>query len=129
MKDLILKSSNRLIIEELTGDSIIVCQTPNLINFLDVSSNCNTNTIVCDTSKIICDELGQITEIFMPQFSLTGVIPTQIGLLTHVQVLNLYQNQLSSSICTEIGLLTKLQYLYLFQVFYSNEINFMIHDL
>ena len=41
--------------------------------------------------------------------SLQGTIPTELGLLTSLQVLYVYDNSLQGTIPTEFGLLTSLQ--------------------
>ena len=44
---------------------------------------------------------------------LTGVIPTELGLLSNLSVLGLEFNQLSGTISTELGLMSNLSALYL----------------
>ena len=54
---------------------------------------------------------GIITGLDLNSMSLTGTIPTELGLLTTLEYSNLWSNSLTGSIPSEIGLLTLLTYL------------------
>ena len=56
-----------------------------------------------------CDEYGSLTTLSLKYNLLVGEITTQIGLLTHLQQIELSGNRLSRSIPSEIGVLTVLQ--------------------
>jgi Leucine-rich repeat (LRR) protein len=47
--------------------------------------------------------------------NLSGAIPSELGLLSKLEKLSLFRNQLHSSLPTQLGLLTKLLHLYTFQ--------------
>ena len=58
-------------------------------------------------------ENGAVTELLLVFNNLRGSIPSEIGDLTSLEILELYGNQLSSSIPSEIGNLTSLEVLWL----------------
>ena len=56
---------------------------------------------------------GQLESLELTENSLSGTIPTEIGLLTKLWMLNLQRNMLSGTIPTEIGKLTRVSSVYL----------------
>ncbi|KAI8822278.1 hypothetical protein BJ741DRAFT_96920 [Chytriomyces cf. hyalinus JEL632] len=67
----------------------------------------------CNTSSTICNSAGNVLTVALAGNQLTGSIPTELGSLTSLNLLNLSGNQLTGSIPTELGQLTSLQYMFL----------------
>jgi Leucine-rich repeat (LRR) protein len=67
---------------------------------------------VCDWYRVTCSD-RHVSEIRLPLNELTGSIPTEIGNLTHLRVLDLFWNNLTGSIPTEFGKLIYLKELWL----------------
>ncbi|CAJ1939941.1 unnamed protein product [Cylindrotheca closterium] len=63
----------------------------------------------CEWSGLDCDGDGILTRVYLDYDELTGHMPSEIGLLTHLTYLNLFQNALTGRIPTEIGKLTSLK--------------------
>ena len=61
------------------------------------------------------DETGRVTEILMRDNGLTGKLPSEIGNLTSLQVLDLPHNRLSGQVPTEMAHLTEIRHLSLWQ--------------
>ena len=59
------------------------------------------------------DEDGRVTELLLNRNALTGPIPAELGNLTKLEYLYLYDNALTGPIPAELGKLAKLEYLYL----------------
>lgn len=101
----------------LSGDSIIVCNSSNLISFLDVSNECSSQVNVCGHLGIVgigpCTNDGNITGI---RRDYPTVLPSEIGLLSNLNQLALGYSSFTFVIPSEIGLLSKLQTLYLFSI-------------
>jgi len=64
---------------------------------------------VCEWSGLDCNGDGILTRVYLDYDEMTGHMPTELGLLTHLTYLNLFQNSLTGSIPTEIGRLTSLK--------------------
>ena len=102
----------------------LVCQTPNLMNFLGISSYyCTNNYNICVPNYngiyISCDGFYQVTQIYKYYYGLLQTIPTEIGLLVTLQYLNINDNQVYGTIPTEIGFLVNLKNLN----FYQNQLS------
>lgn len=71
---------------------------------------------VCIWHGIVCDGEGEVAEIDLDDNGLVGSLPTELGLLTKLSILDLWtanqdrRNTLTGSIPTEIGLLENLKY-------------------
>jgi len=68
---------------------------------------------VCQWSGVDCDSEGVLTRVYLDYDELTGHLPSEIGLLTHLTYLNFYENNLGGPIPTEIGRLTSLRSIFL----------------
>ena len=73
----------------------------------------------CTWRGIFCNDEGVIESLEMESNNLSGSIPTELGLLTELLTLYLYDNTLTDSVPTELGLLTELSVMYL----YKNNLN------
>ena len=62
---------------------------------------------------VTSDADGRVTALILLGNQLSGAIPTELGNLANLQLLNLTSNQLSGTIPTELGNLPNLQRLYL----------------
>ena len=73
----------------------------------------NTNWLsdesICDWYKVYCNSDGYVDVLYLYSNSLQGTIPTELGLLSSLQVLPVYDNSLQGMIPTELGMLTSLQ--------------------
>jgi hypothetical protein len=74
------------------------------------SDECSWSTVVCDMNMTT----GVVTEINMAsQMNFDGTIPAEIGLLSSLQKLDLYNNSIQGSIPAKLWTLTNLKGLYL----------------
>eukprot|EP00978_Attheya_sp_CCMP212_P008760 scaffold20576_cov30-Attheya_sp.AAC.1 len=83
------------------------CDTDNKITELDLGSRRSFGL-----KGAIPSDIGLLTNLEQLNFfinQLTGPIPTQIGLLTNLEALSLINNQITGPIPTQIGLLTNLE--------------------
>jgi len=48
----------------------------------------------------VCSEDGRVRELRMPENSLSGTLPPEVGELTHLTKLSLYYNSLSGTLPT-----------------------------
>ena len=62
---------------------------------------------------VVTDSNGRVTSLALPGNGLSGVIPPELGDLTNLQWLSLWDNDLSGEIPPELGALTNLQRLHL----------------
>jgi len=78
----------------------------------------NTNWLsdapVCDWYGLFCRNDDDVIEINMYYNTLRGSIPSELGLLTNLERLDLDDNSLTGSIPSELGLLNNLGSLYLY---------------
>ena len=65
---------------------------------------------ICKWAGVSCSDCGSITQIDVSYMSLSGTIPTSIGLLTDLISINMLDNSLGGNIPTQIGLLKKLSF-------------------
>jgi len=77
----------------------------------------NTNVPVCNWEGIICGGNEDIKEVSLPAKGLSGTIPTELGILSELEILNLSKNMLQGSIPQEIANLPKLTTLDLSETF------------
>ncbi|PID48114.1 MAG: Two component regulator three Y domain protein [Proteobacteria bacterium] len=76
------------------------------------NTNWKTTTSICDWYGVTCNEAGtNVIEIYLYNNNLAGSIPSEIGNLEYLELLNLSFNKLTGQIPSEIGELTKLKYL------------------
>ena len=75
-------------------------------NFLSKKSVCEWND---KTSGVFCNDNKQVSKILLPENNLNGTIPHDIGLLSHMEILNLTKNTLSGSIPVSIGIMSSLK--------------------
>ena len=85
-----------------------VADSSGQVTGLDLSLNQLTGSIPAELGN-----LTQLVELLLWNNELTGSIPSELGNLTNLRFLYLYQNQLTGSIPSELGNLTNLQHLYL----------------
>jgi len=75
----------------------------------------NTNWLsdaqVCNWFGVSCNNNGDMIGLDLYDNSLSGSLPSELGLLTDLQILRLASNALSGSLPSELGLLTDLQVL------------------
>ena len=64
-------------------------------------------------SGIATDEEGYVTEIYLPSNNLSDSIPPELGDLSRLEVLGLYENNLTGRIPPELGKLKKVRQLWL----------------
>jgi len=67
----------------------------------------------CNWKYVTCNRNGRVQEIVINSTSLSGTISRSIGSLTHLEVLNLLDNQIGGTIPKEIGKITNLHKLIL----------------
>lgn len=67
-----------------------------------------SSTSVCGWFGILCQD-SQVIDVTIEFNNMVGILPTEIGLLTRLTKLALYDNEISGSIPTEVGLLTDLR--------------------
>jgi len=77
----------------------------------------NSGISVCNWDGVTCDDDDAVKEVILPSKGLSGTIPSELGLLTELEVLNLNNNMLQGSIPQEIANLKKLQTLDLTECF------------
>jgi Leucine-rich repeat (LRR) protein/sugar lactone lactonase YvrE len=88
---------------------------PNWINH----ARWNTNNAPCGNGRapwygIVCDNNhGHVTEIFLSGNQLRGLLPPELGNLSELRILGLFENQLSGPIPPELGKLSHLESLWL----------------
>jgi len=60
------------------------------------------STFLCDFTGVTCDINYHVTEINLPNYGLHGTIPTEIGFLPHLEVLNLADNDLVGNLPSDL---------------------------
>ena len=78
---------------------------PGWTNMVDWGTSCD----VCDWTNVECNAMGRVNNLIL-QFDLVGAIPGELGNLTELEVLRIFNNQVTSLPST-IGDLSKLTYL------------------
>ena len=78
---------------------------------------------------VITDSDGRVTDLSLSFNRLSGEIPAELGGLTNLEVLALFDNRLTGSIPAELGSLTNLTHLYLYRNRLSGEIPAELGDL
>jgi len=66
-------------------------------------------TSLCTWYGVTCDDKGRATNLELAGEGLSGIFPTEVGLLTSMQVFELYENKLSGTLPTQVARLTALQ--------------------
>ena len=93
--------------------------------------NCDASgkptTSVCGQpwTGITCNTCGEVSQIQLASYGITGSIPTKIGFLSSLVTLNLVSNKLTGSIPVQIAQLTKLTLMNL----YGNSLGGAVPDL
>jgi Leucine-rich repeat (LRR) protein len=62
----------------------------------------------CEWPYVACDGKGRVTELLLTSENVRGQIPADLGLLTDLTYLSLYDNQLTGTIPSSLGALTAL---------------------
>lgn len=83
----------------------------------------------CFWRGMVCNANGLITEIRFPKKNLKGTIPTEIGLLSNLRLMDLSRNQLEGSIPDELYDNLDLQKLYLYKNQLTGTISSKIGEL
>lgn len=63
----------------------------------------------CARATVFCDEPGVVTSLSMRNNGMAGTLPTQLGLLAHLETVYMFSNSISGTLPTELGLLTSLR--------------------
>ena len=87
-----------------------------------VRHNWLTDAPLGDWHGVKTDAGGRVVSLILPQNNLAGVIPAELGWLTHLEELRLFGNPLTGPIPPELGQLSNLRVLYLFLTLLSGEI-------
>jgi len=64
-----------------------------------------------DWSNVECDDSGRVSQLTLTSLELTGNLPTVLGFLEYLQVLDLRDNSMSGPLPTSLGHLSSLEYL------------------
>ena len=64
-----------------------------------------------DWSNVECDDSGRVSQLTLTSLGLTGHLPTVLGFLEYLQVLDLRNNSMSGPLPTSLGHLLSLEYL------------------
>jgi hypothetical protein len=83
-----------------------------LFNSINQTGSAKSNVSECEWPYVICTDNTRVSSL-EPDGN-GGTIPREIGLLTALNDLYFYDNQLTSTLPTELGLLTGLTSLYLY---------------
>ena len=91
-------------------DYLVLMEFYNSTNGFNWTNNTNwgNSCDVCDWYGVACDEDNRVSNLYLLENNLSGVIPASIGALTNLITLNLSNNQLSGNIPIELGNLIKL---------------------
>ncbi len=81
--------------------------------FWTIKTNWLTDAPLNTWYGITLNEDGKVSEILLDENNITSTIPTELGNLTELVYLSLWDNKLSGSIPKELGNLSKLKELYL----------------
>ena len=98
---------------QLAADSLILVELYNSTEGANWSSNANWLTGNVDTWYGITVVSNRVTEIELQKNNLSGSIPSSLGNLTSLEILNLDTNQITGTIPTQLGDLENLQFLHL----------------
>jgi len=95
-------------------DSLALVALYNATNGPNWTNKTNWLTGPLDTWYGVTVSDGFVTYVHLPNNNLTGVLPPEIGNLSHLEYLYLYNNHLSGSIPPETGNLASLELLHLY---------------
>jgi hypothetical protein len=74
-------------------------------HFFSKKSVCEWND---KASGVFCNDNNQVSKILMSETNLNGTIPHDIGLLSHMEVLNLTRNEVVGTIPVSLGIMSSL---------------------
>ena len=109
----------------LTLPAICGCDNPNYIalaalydsldgvNWIN-NAGWNSNSSDCDYCNwhgVVCDENGEVLELQLVNNNLAGALPSEIGLLSELEILSIQDNNISGSIPIEFYNLNSLEFL------------------
>jgi len=86
------------------------------------STNWLSDGQYCDWVGIQCSSEGDVVEIHMENNNMQGELPTELGLLSTLDILAIDANSIHGAIPSEIGLVTSLRYMYIFNNYFSGAI-------
>ena len=78
---------------------------PNQFNFLSKDDVCDWND---STFGVFCNDDGRIISILMQDCALSGTIPQDIGLLSHMEIFNITNNDIQGDIPMSLGTISGL---------------------
>ena len=96
-----------------TGDSLVLVTLYNATNGSNWTKSWDLATPISTWHGITTNSEGCVRSINLSLNGLNGVLPPQIGDLSNLELLYLYENQLTGSIPVELGKLSKLKELHL----------------
>ncbi|KAL3915551.1 MAG: hypothetical protein SGILL_005597 [Bacillariaceae sp.] len=85
-----------------------ICTEEGLVDEFDLDNNNVGGTLPWTEFGMLSNQL-RVVDFFENQ--VTGILPSQIGLLTSLLAIDIYSNRLSGSLPTDLGSLTTLQFL------------------
>ncbi|KAL3944451.1 MAG: hypothetical protein SGBAC_001479 [Bacillariaceae sp.] len=84
-----------------------------LVNDHNFNSTMNTCTWMNATqgNRLLCNDLGEVTDMFLNVAGLNGTIPSELGVLTSLSQLSLAKNNLSGTIPSSLGELKDMKFM------------------